>query len=253
MIVKKIILSISFLYVVLMLYGQEQQNPFITPSQLGATGLIYTPSAYIPTWATFDIGFTHYTSKASLTYEAGEAPERTLIGSVAFLPRAELSFKVTRPYSNLVKDSTKFETYYGIGDRSISLRIQLVKERAQLPAIVIGIQDPFSASSFFSTNYIVLSKKYQLGKVPILANIGYGTSFEALEIRLAKAEFLRGLFGGVQGHWKSFSGKIEYDTKRVNIGVGYHLKNKLFFNIALIEGRYLAGNINFRFRLKQQL
>ena len=241
------------MYVVLILYGQEQQNPFIAPSQLGATGLIHIPSAYIPTWATFDIGFTHYSSKASLTYEAGEAPERVLIGSVAFLPRAELSFKLTRPYSNLVKDSTKWETYYGIGDRSISLRVQLVKERTQLPAIVIGIQDPFSASSFFSTNYIVLSKKYQLGKIPILANIGYGTSFEALEIRLAKSEFLRGLFGGVQVHWKAFDGKIEYDTQRLNIGIGYRLKDILFFNVALIEGRYFTGNVNFRFRLKQQL
>jgi len=243
---KKFFCIIAFLGQFFLGYTQLVQE-FTNISPLGIPGLIYTPSAYTADWGEVQLGYTHFSQRASLSYEAGTAPERSFLASIVFLPAVELSLKVTRPYSNLVKNFVSGPRYYGIGDRSISLRVQLLKEKKNRPAILVGIQDLGTASAFFKTNYIVLSKKMMLKQVALSTTLGYGRP-----IGEARAIFLNGPFGGIQAEWKGLSGLIEYDTERINLGLTYKMKNRLAIQLGLINGQYFIISISSRFRLKQR-
>ncbi|MEM6321265.1 MAG: YjbH domain-containing protein [Bacteroidota bacterium] len=155
-------------------------------SHFGNLGLIYTPSAYLTNWGDLYIGITHYPAKTSYTFEQGESAERSFLAHLGFLPFGEFTLKLTKPYNSSDKN-------YGIGDRSVSFRLQVLKETKNRPALLVGTQDPFAVSSFFNTNYAVLSKKYQLKNLEFNANVGYGFKIEE-----AQGHILQGIFGGIQ-------------------------------------------------------
>ena len=218
----------------------SQQKVVLPPdlSLFGNPGLIYTPSAYLSNWGDVNFGMTHYPAPTSFTFERGESRERSLWAHLGFLPFGEVSLKLTKPYNSSDKN-------YGIGDRSIAFRLQVLKEKENRPAVLIGVQDPFSVSSYFNTNYIVLSKKKQIHQIVLNANIGYG-----IKIETAQAHILQGVFGGLQAKWKQFRFLAEYDTEYVNIGTGYQYKNWLSANVALINAQYVSASIAIRFSLK---
>jgi len=234
---RKIVFSILFLSISQLCF--TQQNDFAISSHLGTTGLIFTPSAYLSQWGAVDIGYTHYSSATSFTYEAGRSPERSFFINTAYLPFAEVSFKVTKPYV------TPVDSIYGIGDRSVSLRFQVLKETKNRPAIVIGTQDPFTVRAFFNTNYMVLTKKYQLKQITVVANLGYGFALEETE-----GSYLQGVFTGVQTFWKNWQLSAEYDTDTFNTGLSYSFKNRLFLKAGLIDQQYFSGSIHFRFSIE---
>ncbi len=219
--------------------AQQDFRNYSAPSQLGMTGLIYTPSAYLPKWGMLDFGFTHYHKNAAFTKGANEYSERSFLTNVTFLPFMELSLKLTKPYTTPVDDN------YGLGDRSISIRAQLIKERTHLPAILIGIQDILSSNSYFKTNYIVFTKKVNVKQFVMVTSLGYGHSPEE-----ALGDYLQGTFGGVQVYWKTVNFLAEYDTKQLNVGLGYQFRKRLFLKTALVNGRYFSGSINLRFFIR---
>lgn len=242
----RLLLLIFFNGLFVYIFAQDQEK--ITPSQFGYTGIIYTPTAYLPKWKTIDAGFTHFNKETSFTYLGGIEAERAFITNLVFLPRVELTVKLTRPYSVVRPDyqpGSGRQRNWGIGDRSYSLRVQVLEEKDNQPSLVLGIQDPFANLAFFHTNYLVASKKIPINEISILTNIGYGISLED-----TNGDYLQGLFGGVQVSWKGTIANIEYDTKTLNMGLGYQLKERLFFNMALINVKYFSGNISYRFGLK---
>ena len=207
-------------------------------SLFGNPGLMHTPSAYLSNWGDVHFGMTHYPTATSFTYEAGESRERSFWTHLGLLPFAEVSIKLTKPYNSSDKN-------YGIGDRSISVRVQVLKEKANRPAVLIGVQDPFTVASFFNTNYLVLSKKRQLNQIELNANLGYGFKIEE-----AQNHILQGIFGGLQVKWRQVRTMIEYDAERINLGIGYQYKDWVRTNLALVDGRYLSAALAFRFSLK---
>ncbi len=219
--------------------AQQDFRNYATPSQLGMTGLIYTPSAYLPEWGMLDFGFTHYHKNAAFARGANEYAERSFLTSVAFLPFMELGLKLTKPYTTPVDDNL------GLGDRSISIRTQLVKEGKHRPAILIGIQDIFSSNAYFKTNYVVFTKKTKVKQLDMVTSLGYGHSPEE-----ALGDYLQGAFGGIQLYWKAVNFLAEYDTDQFNLGLGYQFKKMLFLKGALVDGRYFSGSINLRFFIR---
>lgn len=207
-------------------------------SLLGYSGLLYTPSAYTADWGDVYIGFTHYDKNAAFTFEAGENMERSFIANIGFLPFAEFTLRLTKPYD--AKDEN-----YGIGDRSISGRVQLLKEKQNIPAVLIGVNDLGTESSYFNTNYIVLSKTKEFKGFTFNGNMGYG-----FKINEANRHYLQGLFGGLQASWKSITALAEYDAAQWNVGLGYTYKNLFFVKTALIDTRYPSVNIGVQFNIR---
>jgi len=213
----------------------RSQSPDI--SSLSYPGLINTPSAYVSNWGDVYFGGTHFHKNAAYTFEAGESNERSFWLHLGFLPFGEVSLRFTKPYA--------IRPEYGIGDRSISFRLQLLKETKNRPAILMGTQDPFAIQSFFNTNYLVLSKKYQIKQIEINTNLGYGFKIEE-----ARAHVLQGIFGGMQAKWRQLRIMAEYDADRINFGIGYQYKGWVRTNLALINGRYLSASLALHFSLK---
>lgn len=239
----KLSLLIICLYGSLNLSGQDSTYIPLQPSQLGFTGLIYTPSAYVTPWKTIDVGFTHFSQEISRTYEAGISNERAFITSIAFFPFMEVSLKLTRPYSNERKVPLRGRRFFGIGDRSVSARFRILKETKNRPALVFGIQDPFfSASAFFNTTYAVASKTLTRGQWNLTANAGWGYSDDQ--------EFLHGAFGGLNVNWKMINLMVEYDTEGLNTGLSLNYKKLFFLQIASINGKGFAGNASVRLSFK---
>lgn len=231
----------------LLIYGKSvvgQNQTTVMPGQLGYAGLVYTPSANMAPWKTADIGFTHFSRTISKTYNAGETSERSFLGSIVFLPFLEVSLKLTRPYQNETDQLRNGKRYRGIGDRSISLRVQVLKETARRPALAIGIQDPFPTNSdFFNTQYAVISKSFRRNGLTLASNLGFGYTSD-------DEAFLKGIFGGFNLSWKYLNLMAEYDTQYFNAGIGLHFKEIVFLQIAMIDGRGYSGNLNVRFQLK---
>ena len=219
-----------------------QSNESISPSNeislLGYSGLLYTPSAYTAKWGELYTGFTHYDKNAAFTFEAGESNERSFVTNIGFLSFAEFSIRLTKPYDS--RDEN-----YGIGDRSISGRIQIFKEKKLRPAILIGTNDFASVSSFFNTTYMVISKSKIIKDIRINGNLGYG-----FKINDARRHYLQGVFGGVQASYKFINLMTEYDADHWNIGLGYQYKRFLFLKTALIDLQFLSFNIGVQLQLR---
>ncbi len=219
----------------------SQSNDLVSASNnisfLGYSGLVYTPSAYTAKWGALHTSYTHYDKNAAFTFEAGESNERSFVTNIGFLPFAEFSIRLTKPYNSSDKN-------YGIGDRSITGRIQILKERKYRPAILIGTNDFAAVSSFFNATYFVASKSAIIKGIHLNGNLGYGFKFND-----ARRDYLQGVFGGAQMSYKTINLMAEYDAERWNIGLGYQYKQFLFLKTALIDLQYVSFNIGLQFQL----
>ncbi|MEM6319612.1 MAG: YjbH domain-containing protein, partial [Bacteroidota bacterium] len=210
-------------------------------------GLIYTPSAYLNPWKTIDLGFTHFSQSTSFTYLAGEKSERAFIANLIFLPRVAFSARITRPYDNLRPDfqsGSGRPRNWGIGDRSYGMRVQVLQEKKQQPALVIGLNDPLANLAYFHNVYAVASKQITVRSVHFTGNIGYGVHIED-----TRSEYLEGIFGGITATYKGMSVLAEYDSQRLNVGLNYGFRDFIFINLAMIEAQHFSGNVSFRLQL----
>ena len=226
-----------------LLLGQQKETTTLSTntnniSLLGYSGLLYTPSAYIAEWGEIYAGLTHYDKEVAFTFDAGKRNERSFVTNIGFLPFAEFSLRLTKPYNS------KGE-HYGIGDRSISGRVRLMKEKQHLPAVVIGVNDLGTESSFFNTSYVVLSKRIPYKTLFINGNLGYG-----FKLNEARRHYLQEFFGGVQVTWKSIDLITEYDTDQWNMGLGYTYKRFFYAKVALISMQHLSFNVGFQFNIR---
>ena len=223
------------------LVGQNQltTTSSIDLSTLGYSGFINTPSAYTVNWSSLSFGFSHFNKEITNTHEEGITDGRAFWSTIGFLPRAELTLRITRPYNAKHKN-------YGIGDRSVAVRFQVLKEKKYLPALVIGIHDPLSVKAFFNTNYVVLTKSYQYNSVLLIGNVGYGFKVEE-----TVGHHLLGIFGALQVNWKQLKVMAEYDADYFNIGAKYQFKQWMALSAALVGTKYLSASVNLRFKLAQ--
>lgn len=218
-------------------YLTGQVSSSTSQSLLGYSGLLYTPTAYTQEWGSVYAGFTHYDKMAAVTFEAGINPERSFIANMGFLPFAEFTIRLTKPYQS--------NGEYGIGDRSISGRMQVLKERKWMPAILVGFNDLANESSYFNTTYIVASKQLVHRDFLLNGNIGYGH-----KLHPARRHYLIGVFGGVAVSWKGLEGMVEYDADNVNVGMGYTFKNILFAKAALLNLQYPSLSIGMQMNIR---
>jgi len=216
----------------------QSDNWQSSPSILGYSGNIIIPSAYLGADKTLNVGYTHLPVENAFQPYGDERnlDARLLFANLSFLPFMEVTFGINKPYG--VKDE-------GIGDRTIFTRFQLMKERKHLPAILLGLHDTFTKSSFNHTNYLVLSKKIQAAKDwTLYTHLGYG--FKIID---TTDNYLLGVFGGVNLRWKYFGASIEYDADQLNAGIEANIRNRVYLKASLLDMQYFSTSINIRFSL----
>ncbi len=208
---------------------------------LGYAGSIIMPTAYLSPDRTLNIGGSHLPNEVMFQNYGDQQNKgaRLLYLNFTFLPFMEVTFGLNKPYS------PEFVDDIGLGDRTISARIQLLKEKKNRPAIMIGLHDTFTKQSFNNTNYIVASKQiFQKKEVAFFAHAGYG--FSIIE---AEGHFLIGAFGGGEVRWKFIGATLEYDTERINASLKATIKNRVFIKAALLDLKYFSASVNVRFGL----
>ena len=180
-------------------------------SLFGYSGLMVVPSAEIAD----DGELTAGVSRIPMLYTNWHLNRRTVMwGRVGFLPFLEAGGMFVRP-----------DHYIGgFGDRSVYLRVRLLREKGRRPAVTIGTQDFFAikqlkwetaTAQHFGALYIVASRHDTLRGVPLHFHLGYGPDW-----LVARTKMLVGLFGGVSySPHRMVTLLAEYDAECFNAGL----------------------------------
>jgi hypothetical protein len=155
----------------------------------------------------------------------------------------------------------------GIGDRQLEFRFLLVNETKNYPSVVIGWTPPGSVSPALANDYIVASKKLSGNYGEFEFTTGYGSPYvlsrknndngilSSLYFRKKTenygSRYLIGFFGGFSYMPWEFAGIMaEYNTHSINTGVFLKIKDRVFFQAYIIDGKQPAFNLAMNFSLE---
>jgi len=183
-------------------------------SLFGYTGLMLVPSAEIAD----DGEITGGISRIPILYADWWPNRRTIFwGRIGFLPFLEAGGMFVRP-----------DHYgFGFGDRSVYVRVRLLREKGRRPAVTIGTQDFFAikglkwetaTAQHFGALYLVASRHDTLRGVPLHFHLGYSPDW-----LVARTKMLVGLFGGGSySPHRMVTLLAEYDAECFNAGLRFH-------------------------------
>jgi len=202
----------------------------------GMSGLLNIPSADMQADGTFIVGGNYLpaVNQPTLGYNTGN-----YYLNLTLLPFFEVSYRAT---------VLKMSNGYTNQDRSVSFKIQLLKEHQYLPAVTVGASDFLThvaggVAEYFEQNYFVLTKHFQIRQTDIGITTGYGT-----DLILKKSRFI-GLFGGVAitpAFCKQLKIIGDFDCKGTNLG-GSLLIIKHVYLFSMAEHlKYIAGGLAYR-------
>jgi hypothetical protein len=247
----------TFLWRIIFLFGLFQANQSYSQSLPGLSGGYSIPSAYFQKDRTLYFGYTYLNSKYYDLYSNGNNYSYSLgYFGLTILPFAEVSVRLSYP-NGYNKDHEDII----MGDRMISGRLRVVKERKYWPAIVVGLQGFYKTTgddlinvgnggpSFFNSSYLVMSKNFYFNKVfeRLRFTAGYGS-----DIVVAQTYQFIGLFGGINISPKNVKWlelMLEYDADKWNAGMRVTILKHVVI-LAGFEGMdSFSGAINYKFRL----
>lgn len=219
-------------------YGAAQNTVY------GYSGFVVTPTATIlkDGQLTGNIGRmpTLYADNyVNYTYD-----HTAFIAGMGFMPFMEVSFGFVRP-----------DNYQGgVGDRTVAMRFQLVREKKTVPAIAFGLHDFFAVSGLepedaqhFAAAYVVLTKQITLPFTPSSLTLNTGYGFDGLP---AKDDVLNGWFWGFQyAPIEQVHLLFEYDAVHYNAGIRYNF-SRLTYTLSFWQLQYLMHQFSFSIHLK---
>ena len=207
----------------------------------GYNALINAPTSYIlkDGQAAFGVGLI---PKPFAVLVRPHRDNYAYYGAIGILPFVEISMGFVRPEN--------FKSRWGIGDRTASFKFLVYKEKTNIPAISIGLRDPFGEiaqdwAQHFTSSYVVFSKTLILNQFKFRAHAGYGTDW----IKAANHQLV-GKFGGIELVYKKFiTLMFENDTEKFNAGIRVFLLNHISLTGCLMNLDTFSGGVNFYFNL----
>jgi hypothetical protein len=212
-------------------------------SLYGYNGYLTTPSAYIDE-GSFKFHYTYLPSGAG-PFHKGKSDNWVFTSSLGLFSFMEcyLSFYVSPDYE--WKESGRGDT-----TRSPGVKINILNEKKLIPAVAIGLFDPFLddtiinyrelASQTISSSFVVMSKNIGISSF----SIGYG--FERF---LNQNTRLRGIFGGGNFLLSDFlSIMIDYDGELWSEGLYAHWKN-INLSLSYIGDNTMGYRIGYQYDL----
>lgn len=223
---------------------------------LGTSGLLNSPSAEMQPDKTVMIGGNFLNDH--ITPEGFPYNTYNYFLNITFLPFLEVAYTCT-----LFKATDTFVPWkkgkFVNQDRSFSVRLCLLRERRNLPAIVFGSNDLYtqsgggkilsegSGNQYFSRFYVSTTKHV---KVSRLEKVGLHVSYM---YNRRTSNHLNGFAGGVS-YRPSFARDLnviaQYDSHSFCIGANYLLLRHVFMQVLLQDGKHFSGGLAYRFRLK---
>lgn len=232
----------------------------------GVTGLLHAPNAEMQEDATVLLG-GNFMNKENLPNKyKWYYNSYNYYMNITFLSRVEISYVCTLvkgiPESSYWPKQTwdKFVNQ----DRHAAARFLLMRENdfwEFMPAIVIGVNDPTTASGgdytklnvegsangFFNKWYIAASKHFETDWGELGGHVGY--------VWNRRNDYpLNGPTIGVNFRptaVKGLNAIVEYDSKTINIGAIYNWNNRLNLLWELQDFRYISAGLSLQFNLKK--
>ena len=138
-------------------------------------------------------------------------------------------------------------------DRSISIRLRLLRERKYIPAVVIGSNDcfhtsdnGFMVSQFFSRIYLAMSKDFYFRHERLTASLAY--------IYHTRHRTFENSFSAGVAYSPSFARDLnviaEYCNGQFNVGANYLLFNHFFAQVMLQRCKHFSGGLVYKIYLK---
>ena len=162
--------------------------------------------------------------------------------TMGFLPRVEVSLRLTiLPGSQFAPAASN----RSIKDRMVSLKALLIRENGMRPSLAVGSED-LTGTRRYHTLFAVMGKSFSLGPGgPFTVHFGAGAGWVE-----AKNHPLDGVFAGVSKRlWRGGELLAEYDTDKVNVGVGFEPLRNIRVVLSALNVESFAGSVHMRFGL----
>lgn len=203
---------------------------------MGNAGMMNTPSADMNETGTFVFGANYLPEQiVPFGYNTGN-----YFAGITLFPFLELTYRETLLKTTYMAEKPKFNQQ----DRSLSVRLRLMKERKFLPALVVGTHDPFAdlGRNYYQGFFGVMTKHFNIGNNEIGISAGYlGYTGEYNRLN-------DGVFAGVTlkpAFYKDMTFMAEYDTKNVNVGVAARMWKHLSVHLFTAGFNSIAGGLRY--------
>jgi len=213
---------------------------------LGHSGFIVTPTAEIMPDGQIAANISRIPKLYADNYKPYD--RTTYIASMGFLPFLEASIGFIRP--------DNFQG--GIGDRTVSLRLRLLRESGSRPAVAVGMQDFFAvedlgleppAAQHFTSSYIVMTKHVpSFWGTTLGINVGYGLNYLP-----SYDKQLTGLFWGLLfSPIKPVQMIYEYDSEYTNAGLRFFFFQRVHYMLSFWKLKYMMHQLSFTINLSKK-
>ena len=219
---------------------------------IGNTGGFNIPTAEMNPAGTFRGGL-NYLDRGMMTSELKTNDHRWMFDyytfnyyvNFTFFDWLEATFRET-----LLESPHKDHYCYCQQDRSVSVKVRVLKESEYLPAIAIGTNDPWADTGhhIYASAWLVMTKHLDipLTKGSWTANLGYSKAFD-------NSVMYDGILCGIsyRPYLLPFAQIMtEYDTKGWNLGVEANLWNHLGIYCFTREFSAFNAGINYHTTIK---
>ena len=246
-------------------------DPFTSPANWGATGLMETPTARVLEYAKYRVGL-------SQVY-----PYRYYYGTVSPLLGLEINGRLTEVLDTSASPSDpNWKDYGNYKDKAFDFKYQFIPEGKYWPAIALGIMDPHG-TRLYSGQYLVASKQIfpfdfsigigngRFGKQPLNQSEEFG-----VEIIQNPKQWWNDaqVFGGIEFAPSSkFAFMVEYNpiqyenqtndparkyftnavSSKINYGVRFKPVDWAELDVSYQRGNQIGVNLSFAFNLEKPM
>lgn len=219
--------------------------PLHAQHSMGMTGLLNIPTADMHPDGTLMAGAGFLPEE--MTPEAWDYDTGNYFLSMTFMPFFEVGYRCTL---------SKLPSGKWNQDRSVSLRLRLLREGRYWPSVVAGSNDALTTghlnmlsevegNRYFSAVYGVATKHFRIGGHDLGLTAGYNIPFRQAANR-------NGLFGGLAyspAFCRRLSLMAEYDDRAVNMGVSVHLFNHFTAHLFCYDLKAVSGGLRYELGL----
>lgn len=203
---------------------------------MGMTGLLNTPSAEMNETGRLMVGGNFLPKHMNpLAQNSGN-----YFVNLTFFSFLELAYRETLQKTSYMTSKPKFNQQ----DRSMSVKLQPLKEGKWWPALAIGANDPIRSlgRNYYRSIYGAITKHFLFGGHELGVTAGYQGWTSSWNTRR------NGVFGGVT-YRPAFCPQVcltaEYDTREVNLGVTAKLWNHVSLHAFTGGFDCIAGGVRY--------
>ena len=215
----------------------------------GTRGLVHIPSAELYEDKTFIMGAGFIPRPYFIRFKRNVNPGVSSYLTLTLFPFMEVMFRYTHELNERVTPESEY-----FPDRMMSFRFQILKEKKNLPSLLVGFKDvtaalgiSCSSCSNYSATYLVGTKSFNINSILLKTTIGYSFDFDKV-----KSKSYRGFFGGVElisSKLPDSSLMIEYNSFHPIVGLQHFFFNRFQVMVGAWNLKKLTANLSYRYTL----